>query len=261
MNGIKKLWDLVSVLRAENGCPWDREQTIEDLREFFLEEAHEVADAIDNNDTKELCEELGDLLFQIVFATSISEEKGLFGFEDVCNGIYNKMISRHPHVFGDAVADTSDEVLKKWNELKLKEKKHRTSILDGITISLPALKRAEKIQKKASKVGFDWEKAEEVALKVHEEWDELQEAINLKDQEKINEEFGDILFSLVNFSRFIGVDSERSLRKTVDKFESRFRYVEKRVLESKKAWDEFDLESLDEFWDEAKKLANRKNPE
>jgi len=212
--GIERLMEIMARLRGEGGCPWDREQTFESLRPFLLEEAYEVAEAIDQRDWKSLKEELGDLLFHIVLA--------------------NKMIGRHPHVFGDWVVRGPREVELNWSKLKEREKGRR-SLLDGIPRALPALMRAHKITKRASKVGFDWRSAQEVMEKVQEELQELKEA--------------DLLFSLVNLSRFLGVDPEEALHGACDRFSERFRHIEERL---KGGLEEATLEEMDQLWDEAK---------
>lgn len=243
--GIEQLVEIVARLRGEEGCPWDREQTFESLRPFVLEEAYEVAEAIDKKDYEGLKEELGDLLFHIVFLSRVAEEKGLFDLYEVIEGVANKMIGRHPHVFGDWTVKDPREVELNWSKLKESEKGRR-SLLDGIPRALPALMRAYKITKKVSKVGFDWCSAEEVMQKVHEELQELKEAVK---KEGAGAELGDLLFSLVNLSRFLGVDPEEALHRACDRFSERFRYIEERL---KGRLGEATLEEMDQLWDEAK---------
>jgi len=244
--GIERLMEIMARLRGEGGCPWDREQTFESLRPFLLEEAYEVAEAIDQRDWKSLKEELGDLLFHIVFLSRVAEEKGLFDLYEVIEGVANKMIGRHPHVFGDWVVRGPREVELNWSKLKEREKGRR-SLLDGIPRALPALMRAHKITKRASKVGFDWRSAQEVMEKVQEELQELKEA--MEEEGDVGAELGDLLFSLVNLSRFLGVDPEEALHGACDRFSERFRHIEERL---KGGLEEATLEEMDQLWDEAK---------
>ncbi len=249
---LEELVKIMATLRGEEGCPWDREQTRESLKPFIIEEAYEVLDAIDEKDPNAVQEELGDLLFQIVFQCRIAEEKGEFGLKDVINGIAKKMISRHPHVFGDADIRTSEEVLVKWDEHKKKEGKQKESILEGIPKTMPALLRAKKLQDRAAKVGFDWEQIDDVLAKLDEEVAEFKEAVRRKKEAAIEDELGDILFMIVNISRFIGVNPEDALRKTISKFISRFRYIEMTAAESGKKLSDMPLAEMDALWDEAK---------
>jgi tetrapyrrole methylase family protein/MazG family protein len=250
---LNELVNIMSALRDEKGCPWDREQTRESLKPFIVEEAYEVLEAIDEKNPEAIKEELGDLLFQIVFQSRIAEERGEFGMEEVIDKIGRKMIARHPHVFGDADYKTSEEVLVHWEAQKKKEGKQRESILEGIPKTLPSLLRAHRIQDRASRVGFDWERVEDVLLKLEEELEEFRAALKGKKQEEIEDELGDIFFVLVNISRFVGINPEDALRKTISKFISRFRYIEMAAREKGKTLSDMGLAEMDELWDEAKK--------
>jgi MazG family protein len=252
---------LVGVMRrllAENGCPWDREQTFETLRKYVLEEACEVIDAIDGGDRSALREELGDLLLQVVFQAELGRREGAFAVDDVIAAIVDKLVSRHPHVFGDMTAADADEVLRNWEKIKAAEKKGR-GVLDGVPRSLPALTRSQRIGEKVSRVGFDWDDAQGSRAKVTEELAELDEAIAKKDAAAIEDEMGDVLFALVNLSRHAKVDAEGALRRTIDKFTRRFSHVEKRVTELHGGWgvagageEHIPLAVLDGYWNEAK---------
>ncbi|MEK6673206.1 MAG: nucleoside triphosphate pyrophosphohydrolase [Nitrospirota bacterium] len=249
---FEKLINIMASLRGEKGCPWDKEQTRESLKPFLVEETYEVLEAIDEGDPEKTKEELGDLLFQIIFHCQIAKEKGEFDIHGVINKISEKMTGRHPHVFGDANYETSEEVLKQWEERKKEEGKGRESILEGIPRELPSLLRAHRIQARAARVGFDWEKVEDVLKKLDEEVDEFKAALNRKNQSEIEDELGDIFFVLVNISRFMGVNPEDALRKTISKFISRFRYIEMKAAESGKRLSDITLQEMDELWDEAK---------
>jgi tetrapyrrole methylase family protein/MazG family protein len=241
-------------LRGENGCPWDKAQTPETLKPFLLEEAYEVMDAIDSGDPKELSEELGDLLLQIVFLSRIGEEKGEFKFDDVVNIICEKMIRRHPHIFGEKRLESAEEVLKHWEEIKKEEKevKSYAETMDKIPESFPALMRAYKVQEKASRVGFDWENVDGALEKVYEELNELREVYKGDDRGKIMEEIGDLFFAMVNVARFLGVNPELALREATNKFIRRFKYVEETSSKMGKKLQEMTLEDMDRLWDEGK---------
>ncbi len=250
---------LVGVMRrllAPNGCPWDREQTLETLRKYVLEEACEVIDAIDSGNREALKEELGDLLLQVVFQAEMLRSEGRFAIDDVIAGIVEKLVSRHPHVFGDVKADTSEEVLTNWEKLKAKEKKGR-GVLEGVPRSLPALVRAQRVGEKVSRVGFDWADARGSMTKVKEELGELEQALASGTDKEREEELGDLLFAIVNLARHTHVDAESALRGTIAKFTTRFAHVEKRVAENHGGWgdtskDKLPLETLDLYWEEAK---------
>ncbi len=251
-SNFDKLVNIMSTLRGEKGCPWDKEQTRASLKPFLVEETYEVLEAIDEGDPEKIKEELGDLLFQIIFHCQIAKEQNEFDMNGVIEKITEKMTGRHPHVFGDANYETSEEVLKQWEERKKEEGKNRESILEGIPKEMPSLLRAHRIQARAARVGFDWEKVKDVLKKLDEEVDEFKAALNRKDQYEIEDELGDIFFVLVNISRFVGVNPEDALRKTISKFISRFRYIEMRTAESGRRLSEMTLQEMDELWDEAK---------
>ncbi len=239
-------------LRGREGCPWDREQTHETLKQYLLEEAYEVLESIDHKDSAALREELGDLLLQSVFHAQIAAESGAFNIYDVLETINEKLIRRHPHVFGDTVIHTAEEQKIHWEKIKKHEGKK--SVIDGVPKQAPALLRAYRIQQKAATVGFDWEKKEQVWDKVREEIDELHEAINSEDQEAVAEEFGDLLFALVNLSRFLRVHPEEALRRAIEKFIVRFQRVETRYAENGKRMQDATLEEMDAVWNEIKHL-------
>ena len=247
------LVDIMRQLRAPGGCPWDRVQTPESLRKHVLEEAYEVVEAIDLKDVQLLAEELGDLLLQIVFQARIAEEAGGFSMQDVVDGITEKLVRRHPHIFGDVQVSDAAAVLVNWEAIKRKEKPERKSRLDGIPKDLPALMAAEKLQGKAANVGFDWNNVAPVVEKCREEWQELLAAVEEKDEKHIEEELGDLLFAIVNLSRFLKVNGELALLSTNRKFKRRFCFVEKKVEALGGDWKKFALDELDEFWNEAKR--------
>jgi MazG family protein len=254
--GIDQLIDIIAKLRGPGGCPWDREQTHSSLRAGLIEEAYEVVEAINTGDDANLREELGDLLLQSVFHAQIATEEGRFNFDDVARSISEKLIRRHPHVFGaDRCAD-STEVLRKWDDIKRAEKGHiATSALDGISGGLPALMRAEKVQKKAARVGFDWSEAAPVVAKIREELAEVEAELPGGSSAKIEEEIGDLLFSVVNLARKLKVDGETALQRATDKFATRFRAVESLARERRLALEKMSLPELDELWDEVKRRA------
>lgn len=257
MDSFDKLLQIMAVLRSEGGCPWDREQTRETLKPYLLEETYEVMEAIDEGDPENIREELGDLLFQIVFHCRLGWELGEFDMQDVIEKISSKMVGRHPHVFGDAVFNTSAEVLQQWEDRKKEEGKNRDSILEGVPKQLPSLSRARKIQSRASKVGFDWTSVSDVLDKLEEELREFRAALDRKKQNEIEDELGDVFFSLVNVARFVGVDPEDALRKTISKFISRFRYIEMKAADQGRGLADMTLKEMDALWEEAKGRKNR----
>ncbi len=258
---IQKLVDLVERLRGENGCPWDREQTRESLKPMLIEEAYEVLDALDGAGPAELKEELGDLLFQVVFHAQIAQEKGEFRLADIIDRLHEKMIRRHPHVFGDADLKTSQDVLKNWEDIKAAEKgvesssrpDSEKSLLDGVPSRLPALHRAYQMTAKASRVGFDWTRLEDILVKLQEEIAELREAHAAQDKGKLADEVGDLLFVVVNVARFLGIDPETALRRTNAKFDRRFRHVEAAIKQRGLELRNTPLADMDALWEEAKK--------
>lgn len=254
-----RLVEIMDRLRGENGCPWDRKQTSESLKPFLIEEAYEVLETIDEKDAKKLKEELGDLLYQILFHARISKENGEFDIEDVLSASIEKMVRRHPHVFGDVKADSAEEVLKQWEAIKKEEKgEERRSILEGVPSHLPALLRAHQLQARAARVGFDWEHADQVFSKVKEEMMEFEEVFRAKDHNKMEDELGDLLFALVNIGRFIEVNPEDALRKSIGKFISRFRYIEEELAKQGREWGDVSLEDMEILWQEAKVLERQK---
>jgi len=247
----------MSLLRdKENGCEWDKEQTFQSIAPFTIEEAYEVADAIDRSNHDDLKEELGDLLLQVVFLSQIASEDQLFNFDDVAKIITQKLVRRHPYVFSEKRDHSSGEQLDQWENIKQKErsKKNQNGTLDGISINLPALKRSQKIQKRAAKVGFDWPDTKGVFKKIKEETLELEDAINSENKESIKEEIGDLLMIVTNLAQKLDIDSEEALRDSNKKFIKRFSFIEKKLTESKKNIQDTDLSILDELWNESKKL-------
>jgi len=253
-NTFSQLVNLMARLRGPAGCPWDREQTPESLRPFLIEECYEVLDALEEGSPDKVRDELGDLLFQIVFHARIAEEQDQFTIQDVITAIREKMIRRHPHVFGEVKVANSGEVLANWEEIKKKEKAHqeRTSILDGVPQGMPALLRAHGIQKKAARVGFDWNELNEALPKLDEEITEFKESLKTKDAAAIEEELGDIFFMLVNISRFLEINPEDALRKTISKFIRRFRYIEEHAAEAGRSLKDMTLEEMEKLWQESK---------
>lgn len=249
---ISPLKDIVHTLRSPGGCPWDIAQTHESIRTNLIEETYEVLEAIDLQDSHLMCEELGDLLMQVVFHARIAEETGAFSMQDVVDGATEKLVRRHPHIFGDVQASDAGAALLAWESIKKQEKKDRESVLDGIPMGLPALMSAQKLQQKAAKVGFDWDDIGPVWDKLEEEIKELREANAEGDQEHIQEELGDVLFSIVNLARFLKVDAELALMACSRKFRTRFSHVEQQVKQSGKPWSDYTLDQLDELWNEAK---------
>jgi tetrapyrrole methylase family protein/MazG family protein len=246
------LKEVASILRGEEGCAWDRAQTSKTLKPYLIEEAYEVYEALEKEDYKHLKEELGDLLYQIYAHSQIAEENNLFSIDDVAHAIIEKLIRRHPHVFGDEVALNKQEVIEKWEKIKKREKSHRDSILDGVPLQLPALLKAYRVQQKASRVGFDWDKFKDVLVKLDEETGEFKESIKQKDRRKIEDEIGDILFTIVNISRFLEINPEEALSRTVEKFILRFKYIEREVLKSGKEIEDMSPEELDSIWERSK---------
>jgi len=253
---IERLLKVMRKLRAPDGCPWDREQTHESLKSGLIEEAYEVIDAIESGNRSDLEEELGDLLLQIVFHSQLGEEEGVFGFSDVADGVSDKLVRRHPHVFGEVKVSGTSEVLQNWDAIKKAEKQGKgdapASIVAGIPKHLPALQKAHQIQKRAARAGFDWDNIDDVFDKLHEEIDEVKEAIARNHEEDIRDELGDLLFSAVNVSRFLGYNPEELLNRNIKKFVRRFQAVEEKVHATGKGFKEFSLKELDVFWDEAK---------
>jgi len=248
-NSFSDFVELVSILRKE--CPWDRKQTHESIKENLIEEAYEAAEAIEEKDYEELSKELGDLMLHVIFQSKLASEHNAFTIEDVIYRIQEKLIRRHPHVFDQLDVDDEQKVAENWEKLKMKEGKK--SVLEGLPKHLPALIRAYRMQEKVSNIGFDWPDENGPWQKLDEEFRELKEAVKQNDNEQIRLEFGDLLFSMVNLSRFIGVQPEDALRASNAKFERRFRIVEENVSTSGKALSDFNIDELDAFWEAAKK--------
>ena len=247
---LEELIEVIRVLRSENGCVWDRAQTHESLRPNMLEEAYEAVEAINKGDILNLREELGDVLLQVLLHSQIASEANEFNIEDVAKELKDKLIHRHPHVFGNAKADTPDEVIKNWEKLKQEEKKDRKSQMDGIPKSLPALAAAQKISKRAVKVGFEWDKVETLLDCIKSEYKEFKEAVEKKDQTSMEDEMGDILFATVNLARWYKIDAEQALLKANQKFIKRFRKMEELSV---KPLEEYSFEEYDKLWKSAKK--------
>ncbi|MGL4956723.1 MAG: nucleoside triphosphate pyrophosphohydrolase [Bacteroidales bacterium] len=251
LKAFERLLDIMNKLREK--CPWDKKQTTESLLPFTIEETYELSDAILEGDTPNVCKELGDLLLHIVFYAKIAEEQEAFDIKDVIDSLCDKLIYRHPHVFGTTQADTAEQVLKNWEQLKLKEKDGNKTVLSGVPTSLPALIKAKRVQEKVRAVGFDWEHKEQVWDKVREECNELQHEITHHQQENIEGEFGDLLFSIVNAARLYGVEPEIALERTNQKFIRRFAYLEQRTIKQGKPLSEMSLNEMNLIWEEAKK--------
>jgi XTP/dITP diphosphohydrolase len=253
MNNVNESFGrLVSIMDdLREKCPWDRKQTIQSLRQMTLEETYELTDAITDNDWKGIKEELGDLLLHIVFYAKIGKEQNQFTLDEVINGICDKLIARHPHIYDDVKVNDEEDVKKNWEKLKLKEGKK--SVLSGVPKTLPAMVKAMRLQEKAKQVGFEWENKDQVWEKVKEEEGELKEAIKTGEQVKIEEEFGDLVFSLVNFARFLGIDAENALEVTNKKFTRRFNQMEEEAMASGKDLNNMSLEEMDDIWNHIKR--------
>ena len=247
-----RLLDVMDKLRAE--CPWDREQTFDSLRNNTIEETYELADAITDKNMEGIKEELGDLLLHVVFYSKLGEEAGAFTYTDVANGVCDKLIYRHPHVYGDIHADTPEEVKQNWEALKLRKKNRKSGALGGVPVSLPAMVKAFRIGEKAAATGFDWEKREDVWSKVKEELMEVDAELEAKDTERLTDEMGDLFFALINACRLYGIDPEGALERTNKKFIRRFNHVELRAEEQGKTLRDMTLEEMDSYWDEAKAI-------
>ena len=251
---IDRLLEIMRRLRAEGGCPWDREQTLETLKAFVIEESYELLDAIDSGDTQKHKEELGDLLLQVVFQAQIRQEEGAFAFDDVVERLNEKLVRRHPHVFGDEKVADAKEVLTNWEAIKAKEKTTgRRSVVEGVPRHLPALMKAHQVQSRAARVGFDWPAVGEVVAKIEEEMGEVKEALREGERERIRAEIGDLLFAVVNLSRFQQFSAEEALAGTVDRFVRRFQEVERRLHDRGKTPNACTLAELDAEWDAVKR--------
>jgi len=256
---LAKLVEVMAQLRSDQGCPWDREQTHESLKQFLLEESYEVLDAVDAGDDEELCKELGDVLLQVVFHAQIADEESRFNIDDVCRAIVDKLVHRHPHVFGDVEVDNADDVVTNWERIKRAERSGETpaSVLDGVPRLLPALLRAQRVQEKASRVGFDWTQILGPLEKVSEEFEELRREWDPptgspESRARCADELGDLLFALVNVARFQKLSPEDALRQAVDKFERRFRAMEESLRARGRMLEECSLDEMDQLWERVK---------
>jgi XTP/dITP diphosphohydrolase len=250
LSAFDRLLTIMDELREQ--CPWDKKQTFETLRHLTIEETYELGDAILDNDLQEIKKELGDVLLHIVFYAKIGSETKDFDIADVCNSICDKLIDRHPHIYSDVVVENEEQVKQNWEKLKLKEGK--TSVLEGVPNSLPALVKANRIQDKVAGVGFDWEKPEQVWEKVEEELNEFKDEVNKGNKDGIESEFGDVLFSMVNYARFLKINPENALERTNKKFSKRFKYLESKAKDLGKPLSDMTLSEMDIFWEEAKNL-------
>lgn len=252
------LWNIIKVLRSENGCPWDKKQTPQTLKKYLIEEAYEVLEAIEKEKPEEVREELGDLLFLLLFVIFLYEEKNLFTLKDLLYFTAQKMIRRHPHVFGEEVAKSAEEVISKWQKIKKKEGKE-SSILGNIPKSMPALQRAFRLGERAGRVGFDWEKAEDVFEKIEEEIKEIKMSLKTSSEEKLKEEIGDLLFSVANLSRKLNINPEEALKIALNKFENRFKLLEKEVEKKGLSWKSLSIKELDQIWESIKSTHESEN--
>jgi tetrapyrrole methylase family protein/MazG family protein len=254
---IDRLVEIIRKLRSPEGCPWDREQDLYSIKEHFMEEAYELLDALDNKDIENIREELGDIIFHAVFHSVMAEDENKFSIDDVLNEINEKLVRRHPHVFGTETVNGTEDVIVNWDKIKAEEKKNRArSFFEGVPVSFPPLRRAEKLQKKARKVGFDWANTDDCMAKVREEFSEFEEAVAEGNREHIEHELGDIMFALVNVSRFLDVNPDEALRKCNKRFISRFEYIGKKLAEKGLTYENVSLEEMDRLWNEAKTVEN-----
>lgn len=251
---IEELLGIMARLRGPDGCPWDREQTLQSLKKNLVEETYEVIDAIDSDDRTQLREELGDLLLQVVFQSQITKEEGAFDFQDVARAIADKLVRRHPHVFGEATAADADEVLRNWDAIKRQEKgeDRPRSAVAGLPRHLPALHKAQQVQSRAARVGFDWKESLDVLNKIEEELAEIKLAMACESAERVRDEIGDLLFAVVNLTRFLGHEAEEVLDQTVQRFSRRFQYIETQVHATGRQMTDMDLNDLEALWQEAK---------
>jgi tetrapyrrole methylase family protein/MazG family protein len=256
--GINALNKLIDALRGENGCPWDKKQTPRSMSVYLVEEIYELLEAIESGNADDICEELGDVLFHILFIAKLFQEMGSFNIEDAASVAKEKMIRRHPHVFSNSKVSRSDDLRKQWHRIKMNEKPRSVnkSIIDSVPSGLPALRRAYRISERAARVGFDWDNISDVMQKVEEEWSELKSELNKssEDQEGLTLEFGDVIFTLVNVARFAHIHPENALTDSIKKFENRFKYMEKVILKSGRKIESVSQGEKNELWEEAKKL-------
>lgn len=247
-----ELINIIKKLRSPEGCPWDKEQNLYSMKEHLIEETYELVDALDNKDIENIKEELGDILLHVIFHSNIAEEEQLFTLTDVIQTISDKMVRRHPHVFGNLNVESTDEVLQNWDEIKQMEKQERSSILDSIPKGLPSIHKSIELQKKARKVGFDWEKPEDCMDKVVEEFQEFQDAIASGNPAEIDHEMGDLFFAIINMSRFLKTDPDEALRKANLRFFNRFKFIEQQLKEIGRAPESASLKEMESFWNKAK---------
>ncbi|WP_040279860.1 nucleoside triphosphate pyrophosphohydrolase [Psychroserpens damuponensis] len=252
LKAFERLLVIMDELREQ--CPWDKKQTLQTLRHLTIEEVYELGDAILDNDLQEIKNELGDVLLHIVFYSKIGSEKNAFDIADVCNSICDKLIHRHPHIYGNVTVKDEADVKRNWEQIKLKEGKGKKSVLEGVPKSLPAMVKANRIQDKVAGVGFDWEEPHQVFEKVQEELGELQVEVEANNKDNIESEFGDVLFSMINYARFLNIDPESALERTNKKFIKRFQYLEQKSKDLKKDLSAMTLEEMDVYWEEAKKI-------
>lgn len=253
-SSFHKMLDLIKQLRSENGCPWDRKQTLESFHPYILEEYHELVNAISDNDHEAMVDEAGDLMFLVTFIAYMLEQTGITSVSRVMEGVVSKMTLRHPHVFGDLEVKNSQEVIDNWSKIKASEKiiQNRVSVLDGIPKSAPALTRAQKLSSRSARVGFDWPSLDGIIDKVYEELSELKQTMQTGDKQSIHSEFGDVIFSLVNLGRRLSVNCEAALSSANRRFENRFHYIEDKLKEAGSSVNQATLEEMDRLWDEAK---------
>lgn len=250
---LEDLVELMATLRGEHGCPWDKQQTKVSIKPYIIEEAYEVAEAVDEQDPRKMQEELGDLLFEIVFYAQLLSEEDDINIYDIMKMIYTKMVRRHPHVFGDTTVKDADEVLVNWEQIKQEEKKaERDSVLEGVPKNLPSLLRAHRIQSRASDVGFRWENFHQILEKLDEEFYELRHAYKEGDIEQIEDEFGDVLFVMVSIARFLKINPDDALQKAIKKFTTRFQHIEQQMKAESKAWKDMSEEEMDQMWEASK---------
>lgn len=254
LKAFERLLIIMDELREQ--CPWDKKQTLESLRHLTIEEVYELGDAILDNDLEEVKKELGDLMLHIVFYARIGSESNSFDISDVCNTICDKLTDRHPHVYADVIVENEDDVKRNWEQIKLKET-GKTSVLQGVPVSLPAIVKANRIQDKVAGVGFDWEDPNQVWAKVEEELQEFKAEADSGNQDQMESEFGDVLFSLINYARFLKIDPENALERTNKKFIKRFQYLESKALEINKKLADMTLAEMDVFWEEAKRMQKK----
>lgn len=264
LQAFGRLLETMAILRSPEGCPWDAEQTPESLKPYLLEETYEVLEAIDQNEPAVICDELGDLLLQVVFQARLFEERQAFDIGDVADAITSKLIRRHPHVFGDRRESSMASLDAQWDRIKVEEKAQRgepVTVLGGVPRNLPALLRARKLAEKASRVGFDWPEVDGIFTKVHEELREFEEALQRSDQQAMVDELGDLLFTIVNLGRFLNIDAEEALRQTINRFAERFGHIEQTLARRGQTFQQSSLEEMDALWNEAKSLERKKRDE